>query len=590
MKIKNIKKATASFLLIVVICLTACDSFLEEESLGDATTDAVYSTESGYNALITSCYSVLRDVTKEWPVFIEGTDLFTRNLKEADDFLNDYSASSLNASNTYISNIWEILYIGIQRCNTAIDRVDDVENMDETTLQQRYAEAVFLRALFYFFLVQEFGDIPYHDHEVTGIETDVTRISEATIYANIIADLESIKDVLPTLANQDADDAGRASWESVRYLMAQVYLTRGWDYNGNLGSSDSDFSTAASYADDIIESRGALTLEPAEIYFKNGDTHGTNNDDNSEVIFSFRFSDDQSFNSDLDYADQEGNDSHSVFIKGMSILNGIISSSGSFYGGGLKGYYQATRYSSDILHPEMRGFDKRYSCFFRDAITAEEKVLTSDGDYVSIGDTVLYYPGVEDGEAYADGTVFHSADVLANNPHALIYTPSMYDPGTEIDGYAYWIPLWKHFEPNNTNVGYGSRDLLFMKLGGAYLLSAEAHLKAGNAATAAERYTEVRARSIDLSKSPTGVDPDARTAADITIDDILDERARELAGENHRWFDLKRTKTLYERTIKYNLRTNNTGNLAADNTDMYYLRPIPRAEIERTNIEQNPGY
>jgi starch-binding outer membrane protein, SusD/RagB family len=122
------------------------------------------------------------------------------------------------------------------------------------------------------------------------------------------------------------------------------------------------------------------------------------------------------------------------------------------------------------------------------------------------------------------------------------------------------------------------------------LLSAEAHLKAGNATTAADRYTAVRARAIDFSKSPTGLDPDARTASDITIDDILDERARELAGENHRWFDLKRTKTLYERTIKYNLRADQAGNLAADNTDMYYLRPIPRAEIERTNIEQNPGY
>jgi len=594
MKDTNIKKTIALCLFLAVLSFTGCDSFLEEKSLGDATTDVVYSTESGYNALITSCYSLLRDLSIERVLVLEGTDMFTLNLTKTDEVQNDYSVSCLNSENTDISNFWEICYKGIDRCNTAIDRANDVENMDASVLKERYAEAVFLRSLYYFFLVQEFGDIPYHEHEVTSVE-DVVRTSEATVYANIIADLESIKEDLPNISEQTSDDTGRASWEAVRYLMSQVYLTRGWDYNGKLGGTSEDFTKAAAYADDVITSRGALTLEPAEIYFKNGDTDGTYNDDNSEVIFAFRWSANEAYNTYLELlaegesvtSEVGGNDFYTAFWKKSNQYG--YNKTNSFYSEA-DAKHQPTKYCTDILHPEMPGFDKRYSAFFRNVITAEVDEQTGDGGYVHIGDTIEYFPGVEDGEAYANGKVFHKADVLANNPYAYIYTPSMYDAGTEINGAYSWIPLWKYFESYIMKGYYGHRDLFYMRLAGAYLLSAEAHLEAGDAAAAAERYTEVRARAIDLSNSPTGVDPDARTSSNITIDDILDERARELGGEYHRWFDLKRTKTLYERTIKYNLRANKAGNLAADNTDMYYLRPIPQDEIDCSGIEQNPGY
>ncbi|MCG6190910.1 RagB/SusD family nutrient uptake outer membrane protein [Maribellus maritimus] len=599
MKKTYIKKVL--FILLLGFCAAGCHDFLEEDPKGDITTNVVYSTEAGYEALITSCYSILHDVANARNLVLMGTDLFTQTPTMTDNVLNDYSASCLNATNGNISAYWDMMYKGIQWCNTAIDRKNDVEGMAETTLNQRYAEAVFLRALYHFFLVQQFGDIPYRDYEVKGTETDVARAPEATVYANIISDLESIKNSLPKLSGLDDDDIGRASWEAVRHLMAQVYLTRGWDYNGKLGVSDSDFTKAAEYADEVIGSMGDLTLEPAEIYFNDGNIDGEHNDDNSEVIFAFRFSEDQSFNTDLYGSAEDGNSYHGAFNMNLGGLHGILDNN-SFYG--IFAFYtasstcgsnchQPTQYASDILHPEMPGFDKRYSAFYRNVITAEIDEEVTDGDYVYTGDTIVYFPGVEEGESYADGTVFHSADILANNPHALIYTPSMYDQGSMNDGIVGFLPLWKHFEPYATDVGNGTRDLFYMRLAGTYLLSAEAHLKAGNATKAAERYTAVRARAIDLSKSPSGVDPDARTATDITVEDILDERARELAGEYHRWFDLKRTKTLYERVIKYNLKANQAGVLVADGSDKYYLRPIPQDELENVtnpDFKQNAGY
>ena len=78
------------------------------------------------------------------------------------------------------------------------------------------------------------------------------------------------------------------------------------------------------------------------------------------------------------------------------------------------------------------------------------------------------------------------------------------------------------------------------------------------------------------------------TPAQITLDFILDERARELAGEQLRWFDLKRTGKLIER-IKANAPDN-----ALNLQDYHVLRPIPQTQLDavtnKTEFTQNQGY
>ena len=78
------------------------------------------------------------------------------------------------------------------------------------------------------------------------------------------------------------------------------------------------------------------------------------------------------------------------------------------------------------------------------------------------------------------------------------------------------------------------------------------------------------------------------TPADINLDFILEERARELIGEKHRWYDLKRTGTLLERVRAHNL------DAAPNIQEMHLVRPIPQTQIDRVsnpgNFPQNPGY
>jgi hypothetical protein len=78
------------------------------------------------------------------------------------------------------------------------------------------------------------------------------------------------------------------------------------------------------------------------------------------------------------------------------------------------------------------------------------------------------------------------------------------------------------------------------------------------------------------------------TESELTIDFILDERARELCGEQIRWFDLKRTKKLVEYVKLHNMD-------AKDNIQEYHmLRPIPQNQLDavtnKDEFTQNPGY
>ena len=86
-------------------------------------------------------------------------------------------------------------------------------------------------------------------------------------------------------------------------------------------------------------------------------------------------------------------------------------------------------------------------------------------------------------------------------------------------------------------------------------------------------------------------------ASAVTIDFILDERGRELVGEYHRWFDLKRTGTLIARAKQYNKDVNKWYNNGVDpflgvGNQNKILRPIPTRALDLNQGEfaQNPGY
>jgi hypothetical protein len=183
----------------------------------------------------------------------------------------------------------------------------------------------------------------------------------------------------------------------------------------------------------------------------------------------------------------------------------------------------------------------------------------------TVGDTAVYMPGV---------------DMTAAQKAAIRY--KVYGPSDYTD--AMFPTLNKFLDPTRTSTNQepGQRDLVIMRLSNTYLMLAEALMRGGNATAAVPYVNAVRTRAAKPGQTAAM----QITAADLNLDFILDERARELTGETTRWFDLKRTGKLVERVKKYNAAG------APNIQEFHNLRPIPNNEIllSTGTMAQNPGY
>ncbi|MBD0367613.1 MAG: RagB/SusD family nutrient uptake outer membrane protein [Flavisolibacter sp.] len=139
------------------------------------------------------------------------------------------------------------------------------------------------------------------------------------------------------------------------------------------------------------------------------------------------------------------------------------------------------------------------------------------------------------------------------------------------------ITKWYQYDPND-EFGFAMvKDIILMRLGETYLLLAEAQFKQNKLAQAAESLNAIRRRA---NATPV-------SAAQVTMDFILDERVRELIGEENRRMTLMRTGTLVDRATRLN------GDKINGISTKNLLLPIPRSEIDLNKdapLEQNPGY
>ncbi|MOA43113.1 SusD family protein [compost metagenome] len=119
-----------------------------------------------------------------------------------------------------------------------------------------------------------------------------------------------------------------------------------------------------------------------------------------------------------------------------------------------------------------------------------------------------------------------------------------------------------------------------MRLGEVYLIAAEAEFYLRGANGVAAGY---------INALRTRVSGQQVAAGDLSVQFILDERARELCGEYTRWYDLKRTGKLNK---TYLMQSNpDVGQYFVDGR--HGLRPIPQGQIDAISNPagfQNPGY
>ena len=136
---------------------------------------------------------------------------------------------------------------------------------------------------------------------------------------------------------------------------------------------------------------------------------------------------------------------------------------------------------------------------------------------------------------------------------------------------------WYQFDPAD-EFGFAMiKDFMVMRLGETYLLLAEAQLKQS-------KFTEA---AISINALRTRANAALVTAADITLDFILDERVRELVAEENRRMTLMRTGKLVTRATALN------GDKITGLSNTHLLLPIPQTEINLNKdavLDQNTGY
>lgn len=221
MKIKYI-----SIILLVTLMITSCSDWLREEDASKLTYD-FYATEQGIDAALVATYSYMRwgagDKARYNMMTELGVDLFTeaRDGKTRESF-NRYESGFMNPSLKVLYQFWENHYKAISTANIAIAQVIASDVLSEAKKNLSLGELHFLRAYFYFDLVQQFGKIPLVTEGNFEVRTDYKRAPVADIYKQIITDLRIAVPLLPI----KPANGGKASKDAAAHLLAKAYLTR----------------------------------------------------------------------------------------------------------------------------------------------------------------------------------------------------------------------------------------------------------------------------------------------------------------------------------------------------------------------------
>jgi len=134
--------------------------------------------------------------------------------------------NSLNYTNSSLNSFWQTAYAAIQKANLIIANKGNAVNITDTALAEIVGEAKFLRAWYYFLLVQNFGDIPMRLTPTAGLNNlNIARTPTKDVYAQIVKDMTEAEAVLYLPSNPElANASSRVSKLTAEGVLARVCL------------------------------------------------------------------------------------------------------------------------------------------------------------------------------------------------------------------------------------------------------------------------------------------------------------------------------------------------------------------------------
>ncbi len=282
-----------SYILLIVFSiggLNSCsDDFIDVPNKEILTDSSFWQTEEHALQALTAAYAALQGYDgSKWTFFEE---VYTTMAYKGDDIFNNsgetYGRAIASFTNTTEEsgpfNIWRSCYAGIGRANQIIEQVPAMDNLSAETKNVIVGEAKFLRALYYFWLVTGFENVPL----VTQYVKDLDKLfpaqaSPSEIWTQIEGDLTDAEAGL--LETHSSEWKGRATRGAAKALLGKAYLFQ------------EKWTQAETKLAEVAGMGYALLPNYADNFNGNGE-NGT------ESIFEIQFSGDRS----------NGNDERQVF-------------------------------------------------------------------------------------------------------------------------------------------------------------------------------------------------------------------------------------------------------------------------------------
>jgi len=557
--------AMATMLFTLVSCN---EDILDEKPLDFLSPDNAYLTEQGALQGITAIHDRVRAAYYSFGEFgvmnwaTHGSDLgYNGEIPAAGTlYLNSYNDMTPVWRN--VVDTWNAGFEVIQWATVLMNKVEQADPaafQDGEAGKNKYiAEAKFFRGFAYRYLVSTYGDIPLITEPINSVKADFIRNPVSEIHALMEEDFKFAAEHLPKPGEEDAP--GRITQGPAWHYLAETYLEQGRPELALQASNQ----VIDGYDYDLMTNRFGTKL--GKDVFGSGDVfhdlfgYGNHNlPENKEAMWVIQ----------VEPFIVGGGQIQSAYIFGPRYFDLGLAPDGkkAILGELYNGMY--TGYSDTLGRPtaNVRGTNLVYYYIWEDnwdndIRNAEHNLKRS-----------FYFDNPE--------SAYHQQKIDFS-----LYDPPRPDPLSDTTKILFPIhikmtdPLNYFLQPNRSGGGITHKDWYGLRFAETLLLRAEAHLALGNIELAAADINRVRERS---NAKPV-------SAADVDIDYILDERARELYGEEWRLIILRRTGKLLERVRKYNDNPLCPGAFIQEH---HFRWPIPQTQIDLNvdaDFPQNPGY
>lgn len=538
-------------IIALAAAATGCSDFLDEELKSQLAPDNTYTSSMGFEVGCTGLYSIARSEYNTWgengaymhngacayAVQQIATDIVFQSGAK-DGSLTHYANLTMTPSTLFIESYWNWSYALINSANEVLLYSEKNTNWDYPTDKALYqAEARFFRAYAYRSLYYLYGDVPWVETIKQPFVLNFTRTPKAEILGHMVDDLKFAAENLP--ANPDAVKPGKLTKWAALHLLAEVYLCQ------------KDYENARKAAQDVIDSGyfslvkeryGAEKSKAGDYFhdlFVENNQNRTSGNTESIWVMQFEYKTTGGGTPSDDWTRREWGPQYHALNQFFVVC--------SEYGG--RGLGQIAPFKWWVGTKNTNATPEAGNV--PDGIFEDSDIRNSEYNFKR-------------------EWIANAADTKGTR---VMITDAYWQ-----NGQLFPAPTKFFFAHDDDLTHTGSyRDRMKFRLSETYLLLAEAYLGLNDADNAAKAVNVVRSRAKASSIS----------AAQMDMDFLLDERIRELVGEESRRFTLVRTGKYVDRVRKYN-------EVLRDIVDEHHaLWPVPKAIIDANRdveFPQNPGY